>query len=73
MKKVSVLSDRRVTCNELCPNHLHIRKQISASNSLVCSRDLRGENVSTETTDDEQVGLSVKNRVFLQLMDKTFK
>lgn len=73
VKKVSVLNDGRVTCNELCPNHLHIKEQISTSNSLVCARDFRGDNVFTKTPDDDQVGLSVEDRLFLKLMDKTFK
>lgn len=69
MKKVSVLNDGRVTCNELCPNHLHIKEQISTSNNLVCARDFRGDNVFTKAPDDDQVSLSVEDRLFLKLMD----
>lgn len=58
-----------MTCNELCPNHLHIKEQISTSNNLVCARDFRGDNVFTKAPDDDQVSLSVEDRLFLKLMD----
>lgn len=53
VKKVLVLNDGRVICNEFCLNYLYIKEQILIFNSLVCVCDFWGDNVFIKMFDDD--------------------
>ncbi|XP_062585397.1 uncharacterized protein LOC134247072 [Saccostrea cucullata] len=73
VNKVSILGNGSATCNEPCQSYLHIKDHISTSTSALSDRDFRGDNVFTKTLRDDEVGLSVEDRVFLKLMDTSFE
>lgn len=67
VNKISVLQDGRRTCFQPCQNHLELKEQAPSA------ADYCHDNVFRTTPEDNQVGLSVEDRRFLELMDQEFQ
>ncbi|XP_056009395.1 uncharacterized protein LOC130051467 [Ostrea edulis] len=74
VNKVSILNNGSVTCSQLCKSHIEVKEQMSASSYIIGNRDFHfhGDNVFMKTPDDDRIGLSVEDRIFLKLMDTSF-
>ena len=76
VKKIHILQDGRATTMEPCQYSLNVKENRSGLNEPSigkAKRDFRGDSVFLKTSDDDQVGFSVEDRQFLQLMDKEIK
>lgn len=74
VNKVSILNDGRVTCSQPCQNNIDVKEQTLVSNYIIGERDFQfhGEDVFMKTPEDDCTGLSVEDRLFLKLMDRSF-
>ncbi|KAI4884391.1 hypothetical protein NFI96_011231, partial [Prochilodus magdalenae] len=78
----SVLENERPTFLLPCPNHMYIKEQFGTQNQsnssnfsplpvtpIFSERNL-GKKIFEKTKDDDKIGLSIEDKMFLELMDK---
>ncbi|KAK0156512.1 hypothetical protein N1851_000181 [Merluccius polli] len=72
--RTNMLENGHLSLLTPCPNHLQVKEKFSTKaqhcTSYSVAHDTLGNTIFERTKEDDKVGLSIEDRLFLELMDK---